>query len=90
LFQIAHWGAAQGIAMRYVLFSTFTLFTTPVFAHVGHVGELAGHDHLLAGAALGAAIGLAIWGALSGKDKEKATEADAQSDVEPDAEPQEA
>lgn len=36
-------------------------------AHIGHLGELAGHGHWLAAGALGAAIALAGWAALSGK-----------------------
>jgi hypothetical protein len=41
--------------------------TTPAFAHVGHVGGMAGHDHWIAGIAIGIAIGVSIWGALKGR-----------------------
>ncbi len=45
-------------------------------AHLGHVGEVAGHDHWVAGAAIGAAIAAVIWGALKGrKDPEPEEEA---------------
>jgi len=39
----------------------------PAAAHVGHLGEMAGHDHWVAGIALGAALGVSLWGALKGK-----------------------
>ncbi|RPE63199.1 hypothetical protein EDD53_2796 [Pacificibacter maritimus] len=55
--------------MRHLITVAFTLIAAPALAHVGHVGELAGHDHWIAGAALGAAAGIAIWGALKGKKK---------------------
>ena len=35
----------------------------PAAAHVGHLGELAGHDHWVAGAVLGAAV---LGGLLAG------------------------
>lgn len=42
----------------------------PAHAHFGHVGELAGHDHVVIGAALGAAVLAGLIGALKGKDAE--------------------
>jgi len=48
----------------------------PAQAHLGHVGELAGHDHWVAGAAIGAAAAIGLWGALKGKKHQ---------DAEPDA-----
>ncbi|WP_040819296.1 DUF6732 family protein [Litoreibacter arenae] len=64
---------------------TFTLFFgAPASAHVGHVGEFAGHDHWVAGAALGAALAVSIWGALKGK--KNAEEAEAQEDSEAEEE----
>ena len=59
----------------------------PAHAHIGHVGELAGHDHWIAGIAIGAAAGLAIWGALKGKkDPEAEPDAEAEED-DPQEEP---
>ena len=57
-----------------------TLFLTAgsAQAHVGHLGELAGHDHWVAGAAIAGAIALAAWQLLKG-DKDK---------LEPEAEPE--
>ncbi|MGB0797916.1 MAG: DUF6732 family protein [Planktomarina sp.] len=42
----------------------------PAHAHFGHVGELAGHDHVVIGAALGAAVLAGLIGALKGKTDE--------------------
>jgi len=75
--------------MRSIVTVIFTLFAVPAFAHVGHWGEMAGHDHVIAGVALGAAAGIAIWGALKGK-KNKAAEAEPEAEAENDAEPQDA
>lgn len=75
--------------MRHLVTVLFTLIAAPALAHVGHVGELAGHDHVIAGIALGAAVGIAIWGAIKGK-KEDQADSDAEAESEPDAEPQEA
>ncbi|MFT6168954.1 MAG: hypothetical protein ACJAR9_001069 [Celeribacter sp.] len=75
--------------MRYLVTVIFTLIAAPALAHVGHVGELAGHDHVVAGIALGAAVGIAIWGAVKGK-KDAAAEAESEGDADTDAEPQEA
>jgi len=39
----------------------------PAVAHVGHLVDAAGHDHLLAGAAIGIAIAIGVAGALKGR-----------------------
>ncbi|MCY4179807.1 MAG: hypothetical protein OXC60_09120 [Litoreibacter sp.] len=49
-------------------------FAAPAQAHVGHWGEAAGHDHLIAGIAIGVAIGVSFWGALKGKKEEEPEE----------------
>lgn len=51
------------------------------FAHAGHLGALAGHDHVIAGVAVGAAVGIAVWGWLKGK-----TESEGSDDTEPSGE----
>ena len=50
----------------------------PAQAHVGHLGEAAGHDHWIAGIAIGVAIGVSIWGLAKGRkaDPEEAEEVD--------------
>ncbi len=56
-------------------------------AHVGHLGEMAGHDHVVAGVALGAAVAVAAWGWLKGG---KAEESHASDDDEPETDAEEA
>jgi len=66
------------------IFLAIAFIATPgaALAHVGHVGELAGHDHWIAIAAVG--IAAAVWAAGKLKDKaEKAPEEDAAEDAEP-------
>lgn len=60
-----------------VLAILFAIAATPAHAHLGHAGELAGHDHWIAIGALGAAA-LAAWLATKGRktDAEKEPEAD--------------
>lgn len=63
-----------------------TLVPATAMAHPGHLVDAAGHDHLLAGAAIAIAIGVAIWGALKGRrDDETSDDVD-----EPQAEAQDA
>lgn len=41
----------------------------PALAHVGHLGDIGGHDHWVAGAAIGAAVVIGLYGALKGRRK---------------------
>lgn len=75
--------------MRHLIIVLFSLIATPALAHVGHIGEMAGHNHVGAAIALGAAAGIAIWGAIKGKKEDDAS-SEAEAESEPDAEPQEA
>lgn len=59
--------------MRQLLIFPLLAAAAPARAHVGHLGEVAGHDHWVAGIAIGAAVAVGIWGALKGG---KATRAD--------------
>ena len=64
---------------------------TPAMAHSGHLSDVAGHDHWVAGIALGIAVGLGLWAAL--KDKSKPAndaEDEAEDQTDSDSEPQEA
>ncbi|MEO0913063.1 MAG: DUF6732 family protein [Pseudomonadota bacterium] len=48
-------------------------------AHVGHLGEVAGHSHWIALGAIGLAGAIAVWAGLKGKraaDDDKAAEDD--------------
>lgn len=53
------------------LIGIFAVLATPASAHVGHLGEVAGHGHWIAAGALGAAA-LAAWLAGKGKKTEEA------------------
>lgn len=66
--------------MRFLL--PLCLLATPVRAHVGHLGELAGHDHWVAGAAIGAAAAVTLWGVLKGKKKTEEPAEDAEEEAE--------
>ena len=54
--------------MRFLLTVFAILFGTSASAHPGHLADMAGHDHWIAGAAIGAAILAGSWGALKGGD----------------------
>lgn len=56
--------------MRVMLTFVLALAGSAAMAHPGHWGELAGHDHWVAGAAIGLAGLTTLWGALKGKKKE--------------------
>ncbi|MFG5382950.1 DUF6732 family protein [Yoonia sp. R2-816] len=56
--------------MRVVLSLMLVFAGSAAMAHPGHWGELAGHDHWVAGAAIGLAGLAAIWGALKGQKKD--------------------
>jgi hypothetical protein len=53
------------------------LWAAPAAAHPGHIADVAGHDHWIAGVAIGAAIAAAAWGWLKGRKQDAET---AQSD----------
>lgn len=74
-----------------ILLSGILLGAGPAMAHIGHIGELAGHGHWLAAGALAAAAGLAALGAMRGrKEKAEAESAGENPEAEPETEPQEA
>ncbi len=39
----------------------------PAYAHPGHLADVAGHDHWVAGVAIGLAVLAGLWGAVGGK-----------------------
>ena len=57
-------------------------------AHPGHLAEVAGHGHWLAGVAVGAAIAIGLWAGLKGKAETEAKQDKA--DEAPEDELQEA
>lgn len=73
-----------------ILAGLVSAFATPVLAHFGHVGEVAGHGHLIAiGAAIAAAAlaGLVARGARKVEPQEPNSE-EIESASNPDAEPE--
>lgn len=61
--------------MRFLLIVSFVISASGAAAHPGHMADLAGHDHWVAGAAIGLAILTGIYGALKGKkDTDRAEE----------------
>ena len=66
--------------LRTCIFIAFSLTPGAALAHVGHVGELAGHDHWIAIAAVGVAA--AVWAAGKLKGEAAETEADDEAQAE--------
>lgn len=58
-------------------------WAVPVAAHVGHLGEAAGHGHWIGGIAIGLAIGLTIWGLRKGKTPPEEAEMEEAADEDP-------
>ena len=70
--------------MRTTLILFASLLASAADAHVGHLGDVAGHDHWVAGAAIGIAIGIGLWGAI--KDKARSEDAEAEGEGEEETE----
>jgi hypothetical protein len=64
--------------MRTFLTLMLMLLPGAALAHPGHMIEVAGHDHIIAGVAIGVAIGVAVWGAIKGRRDDEADESDAE------------
>lgn len=62
--------------MRRAFILILIITSSTAHAHPGHWGELAGHDHWIAGAAVGVAGLAAIWGALKGKKAQTKSDED--------------
>jgi flagellar biosynthesis component FlhA len=66
------------------------LAASPAAAHLGHVGEVAGHAHWLAVAALAGAAAIAAWLIKSGEREDEAEETeDEEAEAEAEAEAEE-
>ncbi len=63
--------------MRLILSLLLIICAQMAAAHPGHLVDVAGHDHWVAGAAIGAAVLIGLWGVLKGKK-----ETDGESDPE--------
>ncbi|MFD1695605.1 DUF6732 family protein [Roseibium aestuarii] len=73
---------AVGLGLSLGLLS---MLPTAAHAHLGHLGEVAGHSHWAGVAALAGAVVLAGLGVLKGKRKAKAEAKAADADRAPDA-----
>lgn len=60
------------------LLAALILLPAPALAHIGHLGELGGHDHWIALGGIAIAAGIALWGGRKkpDEDTEEATEDD--------------
>jgi hypothetical protein len=72
--------------MRVTLTILILLYPGIALAHVGHIGELAGHGHWIALGALGLAVGVVA--IAKGRSKRSDAEAETEEASEPDAEPE--
>lgn len=52
--------------MRYLTTLCLIFIGQAAAAHPGHLADVAGHDHWVAGAAIGLAVLAGLWGALKG------------------------
>ena len=75
--------------MRVALALLMTIMAGPAAAHIGHLGEVAGHGHWLGAGAIGAAIAIGLWQRLRGRAEAAAEESAEAGDLPHDA-PQEA
>jgi hypothetical protein len=67
-----------------LLTALLVLVPAPALAHLSHLGEVAGHGHWVAGAAIGAAVVVGVWGWLKGREEAQNSDAEAE-DSEPEA-----
>ena len=63
--------------MRLTLSFILTVLVGPALAHIGHLGEVAGHGHWIALGGIAIAAGIAL---LGGRKKSDAAKADDQED----------
>ncbi|WP_377510871.1 DUF6732 family protein [Octadecabacter sp. R77987] len=68
--------------MRTTLSLIAMLFATSASAHPGHIADVAGHDHWVAGAAVGIAVLVGLWGALKGRGRNAAAEPEDETEEE--------
>lgn len=55
--------------MRYLLAFILAISSGPAFAHIGHIGEVAGHSHWIALGGIAIAGAIALLGARKKSDK---------------------
>ncbi|WP_172330766.1 DUF6732 family protein [Mangrovicoccus sp. HB161399] len=65
--------------------AAFVLAPGAALAHPGHLADLAGHNHWVAGAAVGAAILVGLWAGLKGRGRKEEAETEEQDGAQPEA-----
>ena len=68
--------------MRLTLTLILTTLAGPALAHIGHLGEVAGHGHWIALGGIAIAIGIAALGARKGKPDPEDAESEDPSEGE--------
>lgn len=69
--------------MRLTLAFILTFTAHPALAHIGHLGEVAGHGHWIALGGIAIAGAIALWGGRKKSDEEvEDTGADVETDEE--------
>ena len=73
--------------MRILLCALTTLTASPALAHIGHLGEVAGHGHWIALGGIAIAAGIALLGARKKSDEVQAEEDATEDDIEEEGAP---
>ena len=85
------WLGAKWLGAKWLVMGLVILMPKLAFAHLGHIGDLAGHGHLVGVAGLAAAgAGAVLWGILCGRQNETDDDTDeaietASADIDVDA-----
>lgn len=69
----------------FVVLLSAVLLPATAAAHPGHLADVAGHDHWVAGVAIGLAVLAGLWGALKGRRKDEAAPEEAETSDEEQA-----
>ncbi|MBU2992584.1 hypothetical protein Q4555_08255 [Octadecabacter sp. 1_MG-2023] len=73
--------------MRLTLALFISFAASPALAHIGHIGEVAGHGHWIALGGIAIAAGIAALGARKKSDKAQAEEDAPEDDIEEEGAP---
>ncbi|MCF2905766.1 hypothetical protein L0666_12280 [Octadecabacter sp. CECT 8868] len=73
--------------MRLTLALFISFAVSPALAHIGHIGEVAGHGHWIALGGIAIAVGIAALGARKKSDDTQAEEDASEDDIEEESAP---
>jgi len=68
--------------MRHLCLIPLVLAASPGYAHIGHLGEVAGHGHLIGAGAIGLAIFIGLFGKKGKTPQADPNEAESERDGE--------